>query len=321
MNKRRWIALAIVVLVVAAALVLQLVRGGESSVASVPEKWKAKTVSGSGTNQVLQLYVEGVISEESSWNSTFDYQALLSQLNQAKEDSNVKAIVIRINSPGGAVVPTDELHRKLKQVKSETKKPIVISMGSYAASGGYYLATAGDKVYANPSTLTGSLGVIASYMNYGELAKEYGIKENVIKSGKFKDMGNPMREMTQDEHTLLQGVINESYQQFVDVIAEGRKMPREKVLQLADGRIYTGKQAKANGLIDELGTLEDATEAAKKLAKLQEATVVRYEEPFGFSKMFSSFSTKLSGILNQQPIPDFLREEKRTPSIEYIYRP
>ncbi|MFT9848394.1 signal peptide peptidase SppA [Aneurinibacillus sp. REN35] len=323
MNRKKWIALGIVVLVVAAAFVVSLFRGTDEIRASAPERWAAKTVSGNGINQVLQLYIEGVISEESGWNRSFDYEAILSQLNQAKDDPNIKAIVLRINSPGGAVVPTDELYHKIKQVKSETKKPIVVSMGSYAASGGYYLAAAGDKVFANASTLTGSLGVIASYMNYGELAKEYGIKENVIKSGKFKDIGNPMRDMTQDEHALLQNMINESYQQFVDVIVEGRKMPRDKVLQLADGRIYTGKQAKANGLIDELGTLEDATKAAQQMAKLQEATVIRYEQPFGFSKLFSTFSAELSARLNinATPLPDFLQEENRTPRIEYIYRP
>ncbi|AMA74045.1 MULTISPECIES: signal peptide peptidase SppA [Aneurinibacillus] len=319
MNKRRWIALAIVVVIVGAALFLQILRGDTIS-ASAPKLWQEEIVSGSGSDKILQLYVEGVISEETSWNSSFDYEALISQLNQGKDDPKVKAFVIRINSPGGAVVPTDELYRKLKQIKAETKKPIVISMGSYAASGGYYIATAGDKIFANPSTLTGSLGVIASYLNYGELAEKYGVKEVVIKSGKFKDIGNPMREMTQDEQALLQNMINESYQQFVSVIAEGRKMPREKVLQLADGRVYTGKQAKANGLVDEFGTLEDATEAARKMAGLQEATVVRYEEPFGFSKIFSSFSAKLFS-LNLQSLPDVLKEERRTPSLEYIYRP
>ncbi|MED0678197.1 signal peptide peptidase SppA [Aneurinibacillus thermoaerophilus] len=319
MNKRRWIALAIVVVIVGAALFLQILRGDTIS-ASAPKLWQEEIVSGSGSDKILQLYVEGVISEETSWNSSFDYEALISQLNQGKDDPKVKAFVIRINSPGGAVVPTDELYRKLKQIKAETKKPIVISMGSYAASGGYYIATAGDKIFANPSTLTGSLGVIASYLNYGELVEKYGVKEVVIKSGKFKDIGNPMREMTQDEQALLQNMINESYQQFVSVIAEGRKMPREKVLQLADGRVYTGKQAKANGLVDEFGTLEDATEAARKMAGLQEATVVRYEEPFGFSKIFSSFSAKLFS-LNLQSLPDVLKEERRTPSLEYIYRP
>jgi protease-4 len=321
MNRKRWIALAIVILVVGAALVLWMLRGDKSSAAMKPTPWEVEVVSGSGSQQVLQLYVEGIITEEESWNSTFNYNALLSQLNQAKDDPNIKAIVVRINSPGGAVVPTDELHRKLKQIKKETGKPIVISMGSYAASGGYYIATAGDIIYANPSTLTGSLGVIASYINYSELAQKYGVKENVIKSGKFKDIGNPMRDMTQDERALLQTMINESYEQFVSVIAEGREMSKEKVRQLADGRVYSGKQAKANGLIDKFGTLEDATEAAKKLAGLKEATVIRYQEPFGFSRLFSSFSAKLSASFMPEPVPDFFRAEKRTPSLEYIYRP
>ncbi|WP_047155081.1 signal peptide peptidase SppA, partial [Aneurinibacillus tyrosinisolvens] len=283
--------------------------------------WDSTIVSGSGETQVVQIFVDGVISEEASWNGSFDFNGLLSQLNQAKDDDAVKAIVLRVNSPGGAVVPTDELHQKIMQIRNETHKPVVVSMGSYAASGGYYISTAADKIYANPSTLTGSLGVIASYLNYGDLAAKYGVKENVIKSGKFKDIGSPMRPMTEDEHAILQTMINESYQQFVDVIAEGRKMPRDKVVKLADGRVYTGKQAKQAGLIDEFGTLEDATNEAMKLANVEDATVIRYEEPLSFGSFLPFMSSAIKQYVPSQPLPDFLREEKRTPSLEYIYRP
>ncbi|MEJ2640532.1 MAG: signal peptide peptidase SppA [Desulfosarcinaceae bacterium] len=205
-----------------------------------------------------------------------DARSTLENLKQFREEEAVKAIVVRIDSPGGGVGPSQEIYAEV--LKTRAVKPVVASMGAVAASGGYYIAAAADGIVANPGTVTGSIGVIMGYTNFGELLKRVGLTPVVIKSGSFKDTGSPTREMTAQEKALLQGVIDDMHQQFISAIAEGRRMPVEEVAALADGRIYSGHQAKTNGLVDRLGNFEDAIDWAGELGGVSGPVETVYEE-------------------------------------------
>jgi protease-4 len=176
------------------------------------------------------------------------------------------AVVIEINSPGGGVTASDEMHQSILDFRENTSKPVVVSMGDTAASGGYYIATAADRIVANETTLTGSLGVIIPLNNFAEAAEKYGIRQVVIKSGKYKDMGSAFREMRPDEREIFQSIVNQEYAEFVDVISEGRGIPEERVREIADGRVYSGSQARDLGLVDSFGGLDEASATAGRLA-------------------------------------------------------
>ena len=196
-----------------------------------------------------------------------DSDAMVDQLKKFAKDDSVKAIVLRINSPGGGVGASQEIYEEVRKVKD--KKPVVCSMGAVAASGGYYIACASKKIYANPGTITGSIGVIMQFVNVRELIEKIGIKGFVVKSGELKDTGSPLRDMTPEERAYLQGVIDNVHGQFVRAVAEGRKLDVEAVRRIADGRIFTGEQAKALGLVDALGNQEDAVAEAARMAKIE----------------------------------------------------
>ncbi len=204
-------------------------------------------------DKIAIVEITGVITQSSG---------IIEELNQYREDEGVKAIILRIDSPGGGVGPSQEIHREVLKIKS--KKKVITSMGSVAASGGYYIACASDLIIANPGTITGSIGVLMEFTNIEELFKKIGIKGVVIKSGEHKDIGSPFREMTPEEKQIVQGVIDNVHHQFVQAVAEGRKMDREKVMQIADGRILTGEQAKQIGLVDQIGNLQDAIDIVAK---------------------------------------------------------
>ncbi|HVO84709.1 MAG TPA: signal peptide peptidase SppA [Syntrophobacteria bacterium] len=205
-----------------------------------------------------------------------DVQPVIEQLVKFKKDDSVKAIVFRIESPGGGVSPSQELYREIQ--RTAEKKPVVASMGSVAASGGYYIASGVQKIYANPGTITGSIGVIAQFTNFEELFKKIGFRMEVVKSGAFKDVGNPGRAMTPEEREYLQKLLDSVHQQFIRDVARGRRMPEEKVREIADGRIFTGEQAKEMGLVDELGGLNDAVDAAAKMANITGEPKLVYPE-------------------------------------------
>lgn len=190
---------------------------------------------------------------------------LMKEIRDAATDSSVKALVLHINSPGGSVTAAEEVGRELERFKETTKKPIVTSMGDQAASAAYWLASYSDVIYANSSTLTGSIGVYMPYMNVEDLYKKIGVYTGKIKSGPHKDILSPDREMTVEEREILQGIVNQLYDEFIAVVANGRKMDTAAVRALADGRVYTGKQAQQLGLVDEIGNYYDALEAAGKL--------------------------------------------------------
>jgi protease-4 len=196
-----------------------------------------------------------------------DSESVIEQLKKYAKDESVKAIVLRINSPGGGVGPSQEIHEEVRKLRD--KKPVVASMGALAASGGYYIACATRKIYANPGTITGSIGVIMPFFNAEDLARKIGIRGMEVKSGRFKDTGSSLRPMTPEEKALLQGVVDNTHRQFVLAVAEGRKQPFSRVMEIADGRILSGEQAKALGLVDALGNLEDAVAEAGRMAGIK----------------------------------------------------
>lgn len=194
-----------------------------------------------------------------------DVDDLLRELKGHRDNPMVKAVVIRINSPGGVVAPTQELHSALTRLR-EAGKPVVASLGSVAASGGYYVAVAADKIYANPGTLTGSIGVIMRLANLDGLLKKVGVEFVVVKAGQLKDIGNFARAMTPEERRVLQVMLEDVHAQFIDAVAAGRKLDRAQVLAFADGRIVSGAQAKSMNMVDALGGLEEALDGAAVLA-------------------------------------------------------
>jgi protease IV len=223
--------------------------------------------SGGFGNRIAVIPVEGVINGALA-------KTVNQHLKQYGEDERIKAIILRVDSPGGGVSDSQEVYREVRRVREEKKKKVIVSMGSVAASGGYYIACPADHIFANPGTITGSIGVIAEWLNYKELAEWAKVKPVVFKTGEFKDTGSATRELSESERQYFQGLINEVFEQFVGAIAEGRKdrgaagkqlTDVSKVKLLADGRVFTGQTAKENGLIDELGNFEDAVKYTAKL--------------------------------------------------------
>jgi protease-4 len=196
-----------------------------------------------------------------------DVEDLLSDLKGHRENPLVRAVVIRINSPGGVVGPTQEVHEALQRLR-RAGKPVVASLGAVAASGGYYIAVAADRIYANPGTITGSIGVIMQMANFESLMKKVGVDYVVVKAGQFKDIGNFSRPMTPEERRVLQSLLDDVHGQFVGAGATGRGLDQGAVLRFADGRVFSGAQAKSLRMIDELGGLEEAVNAAARLAGL-----------------------------------------------------
>lgn len=195
-------------------------------------------------------------------------RAIVSKLQTLAENKSVKAIVLRVDSPGGGVAASQEIFEEVKSIR-DTVKPIVVSMGSIAASGGYYVSCGATRIVANPGTITGSIGVIAMFPNYAKLMAKLGLQMNVIKSGKYKDSGSPFRMMTEADRKYFLGVVDNSYDQFLNVVAKQRKIPIDKLRKFANGRVFTGEQALKLGLVDTLGSLEDAISIAAKLGGIK----------------------------------------------------
>ena len=234
----------------------------------------------SGQDKVAVIRVEGVI---------LDAQATIGDLKHFSENPLVKAIVLRIDSPGGGVVPSQEIHDAVKRIKNKSNKVIIASMGTVAASGGYYIAAATDRIIANPGTQTGSIGVIMETANLEGLLKKVGVEGVVIKSGRFKDVGSPLRKMSDEEKKLLQSVMDDVHHQFIQAVADGRSLELSEVEPLADGRIFTGRQAKEARLVDELGDLEDAIRIAAEVAGIEgEPRVVEPRKRFSIRDMLES---------------------------------
>jgi protease-4 len=226
-----------------------------------------------------------------------DAKPIVSQLKKFRKNEAIKAIVLRIDSPGGGVGPSQEIYSEVKKTTGEKK--VVASMGAIAASGGYYVAAAADHVVANPGTITGSIGVVMEFANVEELFKKIGLSAYVIKSGEYKDVGSPLRKMTPKERKLLQGFIDNVYEQFVTAVAEGRQMPAKDVRAIADGRIFSGEQAHELGLLDSLGSMEDAIALAAQLGGIEGEPTVVYAEKEKFSLLEFLLGSKVSQAIDR----------------------
>lgn len=244
-----------------------------------------------GQEGVAIVRVEGPIVDSSQ---------TVAELQAFADDPLVKAIVVRIDSPGGGVAPSQEIYNAVKRVRKEQNKTVVASMGAVAASGGYYIAVATDRILANPGTLTGSIGVIMQMANFQELLDKIGVKSVVLKTGRFKDLGSPFRPMVEEERELLESVMNDTLSQFIEAVAEGRSMDAADVEQLADGRVFTGRQAKSALLIDEIGDLHDAIKLAGELSGIEGTPrVLETIKPFSFQAFLES--TFLGSIRSLAP--------------------
>jgi len=247
-----------------------------------------------GGDKVVVLDIKGVITQS---------RPIIEKLHKYRDNEGIKAVVLRIDSPGGAVGPSQEVYEEV--IKLREKKTIVASMGSVAASGGYYIACATHKIFANPGSITGSIGVIIEFANIEELLGKIGMKSVVIKSGKYKDMLSPTRELKEEEKSLIQGVIDNIHSQFIDAVALGRDIPREKIAAIADGRIFSGEQAKQSGLVDELGNLQDAIKSAAQIAGIEGKPNVVYPEkkrPSIWEFIIDGTLTKILGLLQDNRI-------------------
>jgi protease-4 len=216
-------------------------------------------------NKVGIVEVEGSIS---------DSQEIVRQLNEFGKEERIRAVVLRVNSPGGGMAPSQEIYDAVVELKK--KKKVVVSMGSLAASGGYLISCAADKIVANPGTITGSISAVMHFANVEELLKKVGLKSSVIKSGKYKDIGSPLREMTEDEKTILQDLVDDIYDQFLDTVSRDRKIAKEQLRRIADGRVFSGRQAQKLGLVDFLGDMGYAVRLAGKMSGIEGIPEVVY---------------------------------------------
>jgi len=256
----------------------------------------------SASNSVSLIKLEGEIGGSSLTSSSITPEEVRVLLEDAKSSSS-RGLIIRIDSPGGSVEPTEEIYDLIQRFKEETGKKVYISMGNTAASGGYYIACAGDKIFAMPSTITGSIGVIIQLIDYQELLNKIGIKEKIIKSGTFKDMGSPTRALTGEEESMLKNIIEEEYQMFLSVVSKSRKIESDKLKEVAQGQIYIGSQAKSIGLIDEIGGLEQTINSlAKDVGITGKPVVIEHKIPTSIFSIFSSiFSSNVNLIKGLKP--------------------
>ncbi|MEK7309044.1 MAG: signal peptide peptidase SppA [Nitrospirota bacterium] len=208
--------------------------------------------------KIALIHIEGVI---------LDSKEIIEEIEDFSDNSSIKAVVLRVDSPGGGVAPAQEIYEEI--IKLKARKKVVVSMGSVAASGGYYISCPADKIVANAGTLTGSLGVIMEIPNFEGLMEKIGVKTEVIKSGKHKDMASIFKSMTDEERKILQAVLDDVHDQFINAVSEGRNMPYDDVKKIADGRIFTGRKAKELGLVDELGNLDNAIRLAGRLSGIK----------------------------------------------------
>ncbi len=252
-------------------------------------------------------------------------ETMMQEIRAAAEDDSIKALLLHINSPGGSSAASEAVYMEILRFKEKTGKPVLATMEDVAASGGYYIALGADEIFANPATVTGSIGVIMQFTNYQELYEKYGLKVETIKSGKYKDIGSPTRDLTKEERELLQTMVNQIYGNFVDAVAEGRGLERERILELAQGQIYTGIQAQELGLIDQLGNFWDSVDYLAKRAGIKgEPELVYYTRPTLWKRIMGNLSKMILAALGKSvktsEISDLLwiEESLQTPGLNNL---
>lgn len=289
MNRRRWIAVFIAAGLFIFATVASFMAedpeeetlSGMDAVLFGSNEVKENIVEeGEDDQRIVQLSVDGTIANtgENSFFSGegYNHQFFLEQLKEVQEDSSVSAVLLEVNTPGGGVYESAEIAKEIEAIQADNI-PIYVSMKNMGASGGYYISASADKIFATSETLTGSIGVIMSGINFSELMENLGIEDQTYKSGPLKDMGSAVREPSEEDEQVMQEYVDNSYDRFVEVVANGRDMPEDQVREIADGRIYDGQQAEDNDLIDEIGFPEDALAALKEDEQLQNAQVFEYD--------------------------------------------
>ena len=285
---------------------------GNPGASLTPDRLEERYVAGpiATLDKVAIVEVTGIIFDDS-------VEFAIKQLRQAREDDQVKAVVLRVDSPGGTVTGSDRIWREVALLK-RTGKPLVVSMGGLAASGGYYVSAPADVILAEPTTTTGSIGVVLELPNASELVEKIGVEFHTITAGEWKAAGSPFEPLSDRDRARFQEMVDETYGRFLRVVAQGRKFTLEKARAVADGKIYTAEEAVANGLVDRLGYQEDAIKEAETRAKLTSPRVVRYHKPL-------SFPGDLLGITAEAPAPGFRIDEEtllrlRTPRMLMILR-
>lgn len=287
--------------------IVLLIASLASSKGAGQTNFSTHTIKQGGADKVAIIDMTGPIvhqSESSGFSSStmIESKRILAILQEIQDDETIQSVVLRINSPGGAVVPSDEIYLKLRELQQT--KTVITHIEDMAASGGYYIAVGTEKIYANPASITGSIGVIAQLPNASELLQKIGVEFRTIQSGNLKDMGSFARDFTPEEVAVFQSVVDEAYEQFVQAVADGRKMDTETVKKLADGRIYTGKQALDLQLIDGLGTFENTLKIASE--GLIDPTIVEYQDKGFFETVFGSKLKPFSlGVENIIPTHKF----------------
>src|SRR5699024_5638636 len=295
MNGKRWLALGIAlglfIVSIGFRFMTQIITTDWEALInmSVDELNEEVIEEGNPDEKIAVLKLEGVIQDTGDGSflntSMYNHERFLNMLEAVGKDRSVDGIVLRINSPGGGVVESAEIEEKIVDIRKTYNKPVYVSMGNTAASGGYYVSAKADKIVAHPATLTGSIGVIMESINFADLADDYGIDFNTIKSGKYKDIMSSSRKMTDEWKYMLQSMIDDMYDDFVQVIVDGRDLSEQRVRELGDGRVFTGSQAKENGLVDDLGNLDDTIAMLEKDYELNDPHVVQYRSKFGFKEL------------------------------------
>ncbi|SER19464.1 signal peptide peptidase A. Serine peptidase. MEROPS family S49 [Gracilibacillus ureilyticus] len=331
MNTKRWVALIVAIGLFLLSVGFQFMSTILSSnmeeafnFADLNQEFSEKVVEdGSPMNKIAVLHLNGVIQDTTPSSllntSTYNHQRFLDMLENAGEDNSVKGIVLHVNTPGGGVVESAEIHDKILEIKEEYEKPVYVSMGNTAASGGYYVSAPADKIVAHKATLTGSIGVIMESINFAELADEIGIDFNTIKSGEHKDILSSSREMTEEERAILQAMIDDMYADFVDVIVQGRGMDEARVRELGDGRVYTGSQAVEEGLVDEIGSLDDTIAMLKEDHDLSGSQVIEYENGIPFGQFLGSTVQSMFGNDTDLVGIKELVQQSNAPRALYLY--
>jgi protease-4 len=318
-GKGKWVFIILAIVLVSSlwigAIVFFFTRasgGGEFA-----GEFQERLVEEGNEKKVAMIDLSGLITSEATGpvGAVINDEETGKQLEQAIEDDNVVAVILNLDTPGGEVVASDNIHREVEKVR-KAKKPVVALMNATAASGGYYIAAGANEIVANSETLTGSIGVILTVFNVEGAAAKLGIEEIVIKSGPHKDIASPFRPIPPDEQKILQDLIDESFDKFVGIVSRGRNMPRDKVLQIADGRVYSGKQAMDLGLIDRLGGRDTAFARAKALAKSPGAKLVRYQRNVGLGDLLNPLSSAVQKGSLEQQTGIHLR-----PALKYLWLP
>lgn len=334
MNAKRWIALVVAGVLLVFSLGINMVmtvlttdffgKFDRVMEGNNLEVYETVIENGNVEKRIAHLTLDGTIQDVGSstvWQQvTYDHQFFLGQLDAILTDETVQAVVLSVNTPGGGVTESAQIYKKLLQIKEQRQIPIYVSMGSMAASGGYYISAPADKIFANRDTITGSIGVIMQSINYQALAEKVGIKFETFKSGVHKDMLSPMRDVTEEERAMMQEMINESYEEFVDIIEKGRNMSEADVKKVADGRILGGTKALEAGLIDEIGDEEATIAALRADYDLEDATLFEYTSDVGGWQSY--LGMKIGSFIGPSTEEKMLMEimsDYSAPKMMYLY--